>query len=83
MRYPRQERLQRTLMFEPQPRVSLPEAARQEAVAVLATLIAAVMVPRASYASVDTLADMQWSLKSALPCLPGQSLPQSSLPSVV
>ena len=30
-------------MFEPQPRVSLPEAARQEAVAVLATLIAAVM----------------------------------------
>ena len=43
MRYPRQERLQRTLMFEPQPRVSLPEAARQEAVAVLAALIAAVM----------------------------------------
>ena len=30
MRYPRQERLQRTLMFEPQPRVSLPVAARQE-----------------------------------------------------
>ena len=43
MRYPRQERLQRTLMFEPQPRVSLPEAARQEAVAVLVALIAAVM----------------------------------------
>ena len=43
MRYPRQERQQRTLMFEPQPRVSLPEAARQEAVAVLAALIAAVM----------------------------------------
>ena len=43
MRYPRQERLQRTLMFEPQPRVSLPEAARQEAVAVPAALIAAVM----------------------------------------
>ena len=43
MRYPRQERLQRTLMFEPQPRVSLPEAARREAVAVLAALIAAVM----------------------------------------
>ena len=43
MRYPRQERRQRTLMFEPQPRVSLPEAARQEAVAVLAALIAAVM----------------------------------------
>ena len=43
MRYPRQERLQRTLMFEPQPRVSLPVAARQEAVAVLAALIAAVM----------------------------------------
>ena len=30
MKYPRQEKLQRTLMFEPQPRVSLPEAARQE-----------------------------------------------------
>ena len=43
MRYPRQERWQRTLMFEPQPRVSLPEAARREAVAVLAALIAAVM----------------------------------------
>ena len=43
MKYPRQERLQRTLMFEPQPRVSLPVAARQEAVAVLAALIAAVM----------------------------------------
>ena len=43
MRYPRQERLQRTLMFEPQPRVSLPVAARQEAVAILAALIAAVM----------------------------------------
>ena len=43
MRYPRQQRQQRTLMFEPQPRVSLPEAARQEAVAVLAALIAAVM----------------------------------------
>ena len=43
MRYPRQERLQRTLMFEPRPRVSLPEAARQEAVAILAALIAAVM----------------------------------------
>ena len=42
MRYPRQQRQQRTLMFEPQPRVSLPEAARQEAVAVLAALIAAV-----------------------------------------
>ena len=43
MRYPTQERLQKTLMFEPQLRVSLPEAARQEAVAVLAALIAAVM----------------------------------------
>ena len=43
MKYPRQQRLQRTLMFEPQPRVSLPVAARQEAVAVLAALIAAVM----------------------------------------
>ena len=43
MGYPRQQRLQRTLMFEPRPRVSLPEAARQEAVAVLAALIAAVM----------------------------------------
>ena len=43
MRYPQQQRRQRTLRFEPQPRVSLPEAARQEAVAVLAALIAAVM----------------------------------------
>ena len=43
MRYPKQQSLQKTLMFEPQPRVSLPEAARQEAVAVLAALIAAVM----------------------------------------
>ena len=43
MRYPRQERWQRTLMFEPQARVNLPEAARREAVAVLAALIAAVM----------------------------------------
>ena len=46
MRYPRQERLQRTLMFEPQARVNLPEAARREAVAVLAALIAAVTVHR-------------------------------------
>ena len=43
MRYPRQQRLQRTLRFEPQARVNLPEAARREAVAVLAALIAAVM----------------------------------------
>ena len=43
MRYRKQERLQKTLMFEAQPRVSLPEGARQEAVAVLAALIAAVM----------------------------------------
>ena len=43
MRYPKQKRLQRTLMFEPQPRVNLPEAARQEAMAVLAALIAVVM----------------------------------------
>ena len=43
MRYPKQQSLQKTLMFEPQRRVSLPEAARQEAVAVLAALIAAVM----------------------------------------
>ena len=43
MRYPKQQSLQKTLMFEPQPRVSLPVAARQEAVAVLAALIAAVM----------------------------------------
>ena len=43
MRYPKQQRLQKTLMFEPQPRVSLPEAATQEAVAVLAALIAVVM----------------------------------------
>ena len=43
MRHPKQQSLQKTLMFEPQPRVSLPVAARQEAVAVLAALIAAVM----------------------------------------
>ena len=41
------------------------------------------MVPSASYASVESLADTQWSLKSALPCLPGRSLLQSSLFSVV
>ena len=43
MRYPTQERLQKALMFEPQLRVSLPEAARDEVVSVLAMLIAAVM----------------------------------------
>ena len=43
MRIPKQQRLQRMLMFEPQPRVNLPEAARREAVAVLAALIAVVM----------------------------------------
>ena len=39
MRYPTQEKLQKTLMFEPQLRVNLPEAARAEAVSVLAALI--------------------------------------------
>ena len=43
MRYRNRERRQKTLMFEPQARVSLPEAAKQEALAVLAALIAAVM----------------------------------------
>ena len=44
MRYPtQQERLQKTLRFEPQLRVSLAQAARDEAVSVLAVLIAAVM----------------------------------------
>ena len=43
MRNPAQEKLQRTLMFEPQLRVNLPEAARAEAVSVLAELIATVM----------------------------------------
>ena len=43
MRYPTQERLQKTLMFEPQLRVRLAQAARDEAVSALAMLIAAVM----------------------------------------
>ena len=43
MRYPAQERLQKTLMFEPQLRVNLPEAARAEAIGVLAVMIATVM----------------------------------------
>ena len=43
MRNPAQERLQRTLIFEPQLRVNLPEAARAEAVSVLAVLIATAM----------------------------------------
>ena len=43
MRYPTQERLQKTLMFEPQLRVRLAQAARDEAVSALAVLIAAVM----------------------------------------
>ena len=43
MRDPTQSTLQKTLMFEPALRVSLPEAARDEAVSVLAVLIAAVM----------------------------------------
>ena len=43
MRYPTQERLQKTLMFEPQLRVRLAEATRDEAVSALAMLIAAVM----------------------------------------
>ena len=43
MRNPAQEKLQRTLMFEPQLRVNLPEVARAEAVSVLAMLIATAM----------------------------------------
>ena len=43
MRYPTQEKLQKALMFEPQLRINLPEAARAEAVSVLAVLIATVM----------------------------------------
>ena len=43
MRYRKQHRLQKTLVFEPQPRVSLPEAVRQEALAAVAALIAAMM----------------------------------------
>ena len=43
MGYGKQERLQRVLALEPAPRVSLPEAARQEAVAALAALMAAVL----------------------------------------
>ena len=44
MRYPtQQENLQKVLVFEPQLRVNLPEAARAEAVSVLAVLMATVM----------------------------------------
>ena len=43
MRYPQREGAQRTFRFEPQVRIELPHGARQEAVAVLAALIAAVM----------------------------------------
>ena len=39
MRYRKQQRMQKTLRFEPPPRASLPEAARREAVAVLAALM--------------------------------------------
>ena len=40
---PTRDTLQKTLMFEPPLRVSLPEAAQDEAVSVLGRLIAAVM----------------------------------------
>ena len=43
MRYHKLGKLQKPLIFEPQPRISLPEAARHEALGVLAALIAAVM----------------------------------------
>ena len=43
MRHPTQEKLQKALMFEPPLRVNLPEAARAEAVSVLAVLMATVM----------------------------------------
>ena len=43
MRYRKRGKLQKSLIFEPQPRIILPEAARHEALGVLAALIAAVM----------------------------------------
>ena len=43
MGYGKRARLQRVLALEAPPRVSLPEAARQEAVAALAALLAAVL----------------------------------------
>ena len=43
MGYGKQERPQRVLALEAPPRISLPEAARQEVVAALATLLAAVL----------------------------------------
>ena len=43
MRDPTRDTLQKTLMFEPHLRISLPEAAHDEAVSVLGMLIAAVM----------------------------------------
>lgn len=43
MRDPTQDTLQKTLMFEPHLRVSLAEAAQDEAVSILGMLIAAVM----------------------------------------
>ena len=46
MRYGKRKQQQGVLAFEPPPRVRLPEAARQEAVAVLAALMAAVQEDR-------------------------------------
>ena len=43
MGYRKREWLQTELVFDPQPLISLPTAARQEAVAALAALIAEVM----------------------------------------
>jgi len=43
MRDPTQDTLQKTLMFEPHLRISLPEGVQDEAVSVLGRLIAAVM----------------------------------------
>ena len=43
MRDPMQDTLQKTLMFEPHLRISLPEGVQDEAVSVLGMLIAAVM----------------------------------------
>ena len=43
MRDPTQDTLQKTLMFEPHLRVSLPEAVQDEAVSIWGRLIAAVM----------------------------------------
>ena len=63
MRYPKQQRLQKTLMFEPPLRVSLPEAARQEAAAELAmssgAALTAAHLARAAYVYIRQSSDVQ------------------------